>query len=230
MLVMPGSLYLANDRDFVCNSIARAANGQRIMALDMDEQDSFLIDNFPGYVVKATILLPPPTAVFKEIDGDADGFIAEYLDWLKSDMVTEYLSSILLMVYDGINTFIYIPSFSEDSIWINVFLDFMRNTFGLNIGTSAQNGFKYDNNFDTFVMNMMYYYNCINELQYLSGLPTYYLDIPPQIWAKLSFDLLKYGSKGENPSDIYRRIRLDLDQSYLTSAQPIRPLIQFDTE
>lgn len=224
MIAMLGSLYLTDNKDLICRSITDPTKIQRSMALSMDEQSSELENMFPGYVMKATILLPPPSAVFREIDGDYRGFVDEYIGWLNSEMVTDYISSVLLMVYQGINTMIYIPSFSEDSVWVNTLLEFFEKTYGLHIGTSAENGFRYDNNFDINVLNTMYYHNCINELQYLSGLPIYYNEIPSQIWSKLAFDLMKYGGRDEDAMSVYNRIRRD---SSITHSI-VRPAVMFD--
>lgn len=224
MIAMPGSLYLTDNKDLICKSITDPMKIQKSMALSMDEQSSELENMFPGYVMKATILLPPPSAVFREIDGDYRGFIDEYVGWLNSEMVVDYISSILLMIYQGINTMIYIPSFSEDSVWVNTLLEYFEKTYGLHIGTSAENGFRYDNAYDAGVLNTMYYRNCINELQYLAGLPPYYNDIPPQIWSKLTFDLMKYGGRDEDIMSVYNRIRRDSNANHSV----VVPAVVFD--
>lgn len=201
-MIIPGTLYLTDNKELVCQSITNPMNIQRCMVIDLDEQSNDLETMFPKDAVKGTFLLPPPSAVFREIDGDHDGFIDEYISFLKSERVIDYISSILLMVYSGVNTLIYVPSFSEDSVWINILLGFFETEFGFHIGTGANNSFAYDSTKDINVLNLMFMCNCIDVLSYLRDIPLSYTNHPPFLVAKISKELYAYCGD-ENPTTAY---------------------------
>lgn len=201
-MIIPGTLYLTDSKELVYQSITNPTNVQRCMVIDLDEQSNELEEAFPRDAVIGTALLPPPSAVFREIDGDHDGFVEEYLLSLRSENVMDYISSVLLMVYSGINTLIYVPCFSEDSVWINILLTFFETDFGFHIGTSATNGFAYDSTKDINVLNTMFLYNCIDVLSYLRDIPPYYNNHPPFLVAKISRELSMYCGD-DNPSKAY---------------------------
>ena len=55
----------------------------RILCMDMDETSDELEQLFPDKAMKATLLCPPPLAMYKEIDGDQEGFIRAYNEYLE---------------------------------------------------------------------------------------------------------------------------------------------------
>ena len=72
-----GNLYLAEDINFVRTVLSDPMS--RTICMSMDEADDTLEREFPNLVQKSTILCAPPSAIYKEVDGDSEGFINDYL-------------------------------------------------------------------------------------------------------------------------------------------------------
>ncbi|WP_301204361.1 hypothetical protein [Bacteroides acidifaciens] len=221
--MIQGTMFITNEKELVYRTMADPRNHGKCMVLDMDEQDDSLEQHYPTIAAKATILLPPTTAVFREIDGDSQGFIMEYHSWLHNDTVEDFISAIILMMCRGYNVLLYAPSYSEDTIWVNELLKYFEMTYGLHVGTSAENGFVYNPAFDPYNLDMMYFYCCISVMDYLAMIPPYYVNIPLTIMAKLNNDLATF-SGGDEPIDqTYNRIR------YALSINPnMVPAVSFD--
>jgi hypothetical protein len=155
-MIFPGTLFITDSKDLISAAVFDPNKRQRCMVLDLDETSDELKSMFPNDAIKGTVLLPPPSAIFLQIDGDQEGFIFDYEMYLRSNDVVDYISTIIFMIYSGINTLIYIPSYSEDSVWVNVLLGFFEKEFGIHIGTSVTNGFSYNGTQDHYISNLMY--------------------------------------------------------------------------
>ena len=65
-----GNLYLAEDINFVRTVLSDPMS--RTICMSMDEADDTLEREFPNLVQKSTILCPPPSAIYKEVDGELE--------------------------------------------------------------------------------------------------------------------------------------------------------------
>lgn len=209
-MIVRGTVYMTDDLDLIFKALSdpmNRAQGRSIMALSLDEMDSELERQYPYDAFKATCLLPPPTAIFHQIDGDTNAFVEEYTIYLQSDVVTDFLSAVFKSLVNGVNIMMYTPSFGEDIVWINIFLQFMENYYGIHIGTSATNNFIYNPNFDIPLANTMYFYNAMDIIEFMIYTPDNYVVIPNHLVSKIAYDLRGLVGDKENPMDIFFEMR-----------------------
>lgn len=201
-----GTMYLADNVDFVRNTIM---NPNRFtICMDTDETDNILEEQFPNNCQKSTILCVPPKVIYMEIDGDHEGFIREYNLYLESPDVTEFIAGMLAHMHRGYNhdILIYIPDFSEDSVWVNVLMTNIFSRFGITIGTSAQNSFKYDPTYDNVVADTMYMYGYTDIYDYTASTTH---DVPPYaLINKVRYDLAPYTEPGHDPIETFNQIKM----------------------
>ena len=166
-----------------------------MISISLDEADSTLQKEFPNRVVSATVLLPPPSAVFAEIDGDSERFVMEYAAYLDSDVVCEFNAVMLKLLHDGINVIMYIPSFNEDSVWVNQLMINQYTRYGITAGLSAEKGFAYDTRYDYHVYNILYSHDYVDVFDYIIGVNYAIKDIgsfDPNIELKVQRDLSRF--------------------------------------
>lgn len=180
----------------------RLATGT-IMCMDMDETDNMLELWFPEHCQKATLLCPPPLAMYKEIDGDLEGFIQAYNEYLDYDeSVQDFIASMLLYLHIGGDILLYTPSHIEDdAIWVNTLVMYFFTRFGITIGTSATNQAAYDPRYDSVVAVFIYSKGLMDVFDFVNSYLNPYPD--PSIVERLCMDLSRFCGPGDNPMELY---------------------------
>lgn len=180
-MILSGTLYITNSYDLV----TRALQDPIVKILDLDEFGKYLDYRNPN-VIKSTCLLPQPEAVMAEIDGDPERFRLLYMEYLKSDVVMDFVTVILAALHKGINFIIFVPEMSEDSVWVVQLLMYFYTTYGIKIGTSETDNYAYDERYDSSNALLMYMGGFIDPYVFL----TCYVDpIYPFILNKLIRDV-----------------------------------------
>ena len=213
-----GTLYTAEDPNFVRTVLSDPRSNT--ICMSMDETDNTLESEFPNRVQVSTILCAPPSAIYKDIDGKHEEFIQDYNEYLDSPPVTEFIAAMLSFMHRGGNILLYIPEFTEDSVWVNVLILNLYTRFGVTAGMSEDRSFSYDPRYDTVIANLLYYYGYIDIFDYLNSNP----DIVPgqEVWDKVCIDLAPYCLSGENGLNVYSRLKYNIMSG---NVNPNRPLM-----
>lgn len=196
-----------------------------MICMDMDETNQELEQMFPNHVLKATLLCPPPSAMYKEIDGDQEGFIEEYYDYLDhDDSVQDFITTILLFLHVGGNILLYTPALlSDETVWMNTLLLFFFTRYGITIGTSGTSGYNYDQSYDGVVADMLFKHGYINVFDFINSNPYVLPSIDVQ--NKMMQELMPFCGPDEQPMDIYMQMRNSLSQY---GAPLIKPALIFE--
>ena len=200
----------------------RIATGT-MLCLDMDETDNMLEVWFPNHAQKATLLCPPPIAMYKSIDGDSEGFIDEYIRYLKyEESVNDFIASILLFLHLGGNILLYTPSnLGEDTVWLNTLMMFFYTEFGITIGTPTS-ACSYDPSYDSVIPNFMYLHGVMDLMDYIYSSTDIPLD--PIIQSKLRMELAPMTPIGEDPLEIYNIMKFHQAEGLMA----FKPAVTFD--
>lgn len=195
-----------------------------LLCMDMDETDDRLEQWFPNHCQKATLLCPPPIAMYKEIDGDEEGFIQAYNDYLDYDpSVQDFVSSMLLFLHIGGNILLYTPSLiSDGAIWINTLSMWFFTRYGVTIGTPMSKA-DYDPKYDGMIADMLYRKGLMNVFDYINSCVN---PVPPlDIEEKLCLDLELFCPIGEHPMELYYHMRNSL---FNNGIPVIKPAVMFE--
>lgn len=213
-----GTLYTAEDENFV--RVVLSDPRSNTICMSMDESDNSLERDFPSRVQVSTILCAPPSAIYKDIDGKHEEFIQDYNYYLESPPVTEFIAAMLAFMHRGGNILLYIPGFTEDSIWVNVLILNLFTRFGITAGMSADKSFSYDPRYDAVIANLLYYYGYIDVFDFMNSNP----DMLPgrDTWDRLCMDLAPYCLPGENGIGVYSRMKSNI---MMGNTNPNRPLM-----
>lgn len=216
-----GTLYLADDINFV--RLVLSDPTSRTICLSTDEADNTLEKEFPMMVQKATILCAPPSAIYKDIDGDHEGFVNEYTEYLNSSSVTDFIALVLAFMHRGGNVLLYIPSYTEDSIWVNTLLINLLDRFGILAGMSEDKSFSYNPEYDAIIADVIYTYGYISVFDYISSYP--FTEPSPQAIDRLNIDLAPYCEPGQCGAALFCSIKLNI---ICNGANPIvKPAVIF---
>lgn len=222
MVAIKGSLFITDDIIFLRNILMDPMS--RMLCLSLDEVDRSLEREF-NRVVPATILLPPPSAIYAEIDGDSERFINEYNAYLYSEKPTEFIVTILKLLHDGQNAIMYIPSFNEDSVWVNQLMLNFFVRWGITIGLSKEKGFAYDQRYDIPIMEELYRNNYVDPLQFIMETPPGYYPNDPNLAVKLQNDVFCYLQPGESTPWFVENYR---ETVHMNLNPYIRPAVSFE--
>ena len=194
-----------------------------VMCLDLDEEDRMLELWYPYHCQILTVLLPPPNAVYKIIDGDQEEFIKLYTQYLEEDdCVQDSIANILYFLSLGGNIMMYIPSaMVDDAIWVNVLMTFFYTRYGITIGTSDSLA-AYDPRYDSENAIFMYSRGKMNVLDFIRFTRTIIPD--DRILHRLQYDLLQYCGPNETPMDVYNKLL----ESYIAYGPNVRPGLIFE--
>jgi hypothetical protein len=234
-MMILGSVYFVDDEHFevITSQLSimppplkrRPVNGT-LMCLDLDETSTRIEDMFPNHTQKATLLLPPPSAMVKYVDGNQEGFIEDYNYYLEYEpSVQEFISSMLYYLHMGGNILIYTPScLDDDTIWLNTLRLFFFTRYGITIGTSITDKFAYDVNYDQMIDNLLYERDYIDIFDYIHSC-TY--SCPDKevwnVWDKVARDLYIVGGPESDPIVTFITIK----NSITTGVPIVRPAVYF---
>lgn len=186
-----GTLFLADELNFVKAILSDPYSTTLIFSLD--EVDHSLEKDYYR-AIQATVLLPPPSAIFAEIDGDSEKFVTEYREYLSSIVPTDFIVTILKLLHDGIDGILYIPSFNEESVWVNVLLSYLFETYGIKLGTSSTDGFLFDRRYKFKIAEDLFMRNYITALEYVAETygNTYHTYIPETLVDKVYYEIRQF--------------------------------------
>lgn len=159
---MIGTIVFSTNLDYVLSMIGLS----NVCILDMNDMGSALDPCHPQ-ITPATCLLPPPDALVAECDGDAELFTAIYEQYLISDLVVEFVSIVLAVLFRGGTVIMYMENLPEDSIWFNMLLQHLFIHYGLKIGTSIDNPFYLDPRYISSNAELVYMINGMSGPDFL---------------------------------------------------------------
>lgn len=194
-----------------------------ILCIDMSDEDDHLEKWFPHHTQKGTLLLPPPSALYKQIDGDQEGFITEYNNYLDNDQsVKDFVATMLYYMHIGGNILLYTPTeINSGAVWINVLELWFYSRYGITMGTAPDAPFFYDQNYDYIVANELY--TCLGMMSALDFVYSVDADlskVTPANMQRLYQDLQPLVMEGEDPFSILYFIRGNLLSGYPPAYKP----------
>lgn len=214
-MFLSGSIEFTESINVIDDCIRNNLQNQRtdIMILNFEETDSSLSKRFPQMVFNATILLPPASAIYEEINGNREAFINEYISFLSSDSAaSEYISLILYSLHTGCHIVLYIPNMKENMVWLNILSSYFLNQHGVFISNSVGVPSLYDNNFD--IKNVTVLYNCafIPIQEFMIFTPNGYRPDMNDLmtWSKIRTDIAPYVYNPNEIVDTFVRMKQSL--------------------
>ena len=214
-----GTIYLIKDIDFA----RQLLNGPcKYILLNVDDTDHLLSSEFPNQVQQSTILCPPPSVIYREIDGDTDGFVNGYTGYLASKEVDDFISMIMCCLHRGINLLLYVADYSDESVWLNTLLSYIFSTYGIKIGTSKSDKFDFDIRYIGFDIDRMFVNGHMDRFEYMtitphSKAPMFDKDLVNRIRSELS----PFSIPGMDPMYLFDLVK-SKDQNVV-----VRPAIMF---
>ena len=184
-----------------------------MLCIDMDDSDDSIEQQFPLHAQKGTLLCPPPSALYKEIDGDQEGFIMEYNMYLDNDpSVQDFIASMLLYLHIGGHILLYTPTpIDSDAIWLNTLQLFFYTRYGITIGTGINCPSSYDPSFDIKIANMLFAKSYMEVLDFIYSVGANSITmITGDLLSKVLYELEPYCYPGDNPMDLLYCIRNNL--------------------
>lgn len=184
-----------------------------MLCIDMDDSDDSIEQQFPLHAQKGTLLCPPPSALYKEIDGDQEGFIMEYNMYLDNDpSVQDFIASMLLYLHIGGHILLYTPTpIDSDAIWLNTLQLFFYTRYGITIGTGINCPSGYDPSFDIKIANMLFAKSYMEVLDFIYSVGANSITmITGDLLSKVLYELEPYCYPGDNPMDLLYFIRNNL--------------------
>ena len=175
-----------------------------MLCIDMDDSDNSVEQQFPLHTQKGTLLCPPPSALYKEIDGDQEGFIVEYNMYLDNDpSVQDFVTSMLLYLHIGGNIMLYSPTpIDSDAIWLNTLQLYFYTRYGITIGTGINNPSNYDPKYDIQIATLLFSKSHIGVLDFIYSVGGNLTMITGDILNKVLYELESFCAPGDNPMDL----------------------------
>lgn len=183
-----------------------------VLCVDLDDAGEFDLDKkFPYHVQKGTVLCPPPSAIYKQIDGDADGFVREYQSYLANDeLVMDFESTLLIYLKNGGRILIYSPAPIDGGVvWLDILLSHIMNKYGIIVGTDKI-PFTYNPAYEVPNARNLFANNGINVLDFI-----YSVGCEPN---NMGF----YGIM-----DIYGKVLYELEQQFCYPGDDPQELLKF---
>ena len=229
MNMFPGILYIVDNIDNIAGAINANPYGKHVVLnLSEDESATKVADIFRNITQDATILCPPPGATYMEIDGNIAGFKDYYSEYLYSEEVKRFILLILCAIHHGANVYMYIPEFTDESLWIGLLMNHFKSEYGVNIGLVGKR-FLYDPTMISKILYEMYMIDLINPFEFISFLPDMNLGYPNLIY-KLAADLSRFGCETNNVIEFVMQCK-DMQRNtaikYNTDRLLLRPAIIF---
>ena len=176
-----------------------------MMCIDMDDADDSIEQQFPMHAQKGTLLCPPPSALYKEIDGDQEGFIMEYNMYLDTDpSVQEFVASMLLYLHIGGNILLYTPTpIDSDAVWLSTLQLWFYTRYGITIGSGVNAPASYDPKYDVQIATLLFVKGYMQVIDYIYSVGG---DTSRMIYNgtldKVLYDLSLYCAPGDDPKDL----------------------------
>ena len=137
---------------------------------------------------------------------------------------------VLYAVHNGVNVYMYIPEFTNESIWIGLLLNHLKVEFGIDVGFVGKK-FMYDARLADKVLMDLYLGNFINPFEYISYLGGFDY-MYPEVVAKLSMDLVRFGCGTDNVISFITECKAQQNYVYakygMAGPTILRPVIVFE--
>ena len=184
--MLKGSIYVTDDMEMAMN-----LSFSHVIICISDESHNYqdFIKSTKANV--ASVLLPPPEAVMMELDNNLQGFKESYYMHLSQKEPTAFISLILRAIYNGRNILLYLTKQESQLSYINVFMQFFHEFFGITIGTQF-NPYYFDTRFYPVVLNMLFLNDLMTAEEYILELPKDIFINVPDIVIKLAKELNPY--------------------------------------
>lgn len=144
----------------------------KVLAL-MDNANSF----FKGVEIYSTqVLLPPYTALEAENMGDLNTFYSLYYQHLATAECDSCISLILVGLYKGYNILFYVDKDEESMAFVQAFLKYMQDAFGLTIGNKEHQQCAFNTDFEDIIRLKMYFYGYIPASDIVTNIKNKILD------------------------------------------------------
>lgn len=185
---MKGSLYVTNDPQLVLNS----AKDYSIICIsgETDEYQS-LIQATNASI--ATILLPSYDAVMMELDGNVEGFIGSYFNYLSSKEPSMFINLILRAIYNGTNVLLYLTKEESRMNYINVFAKYFADVFGITIGSETTQ-YIFNPAYLPIIFDTLYLNDLMTTAEYIKYFPNTVI-VNPMTATKAAMELSLYVSQ-----------------------------------
>ena len=144
-----------------------------VVVVSLDE-DNDLQQNYPEFsnrINMGTILLPDVESLWSLSSNDFQMFQMQYYTYLKSPEVSEFIFTLIGLMYLGYKIIFYYPD--ETSEVIQYLYAFIEKEFGIHavIPSRPNDGFFYDETRIPIYLSGIYYGGFINANEYLRQMP-----------------------------------------------------------
>lgn len=163
--MLKGTMYITDDKDICINSINNPAS----ILLTLEEGNSiFNLSN--NNITKATILLPPPDVSIMAVDGNAELCTNTYYAYLHLPHVSEFIATIMMVLYRGGNIIIYYPKDEFSELFSGLLTNFFMITYGIMIGNRGIE-YRYDPSFEPINLSTLYSNGFLSPNDFLKEYP-----------------------------------------------------------
>lgn len=188
---MKGSIYITNNQQVVLNS----AQNYSIICMS-GETDNFKELIHATNASVASVLLPPYDAVMLELDGDINGFVNAYYNYLSNNEPAMFISLILRALYNGTNILLYLTDEESKLNYMPVFSKYMHDVFGIIIGTETYQ-FSYNSGYLSVIYDTLYMNELMTSKEYIQSYPVNITNI--NIATRLAIELGIFIPYGGDP-------------------------------
>ena len=206
-----GNLGLIFKADIAANLLF---NDPYVVVVSLDE-DNDLQQTYPEFsnrIHMGTILLPDVESLWSLSSNEFDMFQMQYYTYLKSPEASEYMFTLIGLMYLGYKVVFYYPD--ETSEVIQYLYAFIEKEVGIHavIPSKPNDIFCYDINKIPMYLSGIYYGGFINANEYLKQMPVN-APIPEQIYQKLFIDLSVVAETPEQIRAICDKLKANKNKS-----------------
>lgn len=181
--MLKGQIYITNDKNVVLNMI----NNFTIVIIG--ERDEQLVSQAGANM--ASILAPDYRSLALELDGNIDAFIVSYTSHLAEPECVSYISNMIEHLYRGGNILLYLNKDESEMMYSKIFIQYMRDVYGIYIGMSDTEPFFYDINYNVAICNLLYLHENITVEEFFINYPPS-IEIHDSVIMKLAYEINPY--------------------------------------
>lgn len=187
--MMNGTLNIITDPQLIMQSTVGSPNIKvLVISGNMNESDQFIQATNASLV---SVLLPPPSASMMEMDGNIQGYLESYYEYLNSGHAFMFVCVILRAIYNDINVVLYTTPEESQLSFMSVIAQFFQNQFGITIGTIDQ-PYQFNPNYFSMILEIMYLNNMMTADELLYSYPENIQMQNQYLLTKLYSDIIPY--------------------------------------
>lgn len=210
--MLKGFMNITSDPKF-CFEFSQNTPNTKIISLDEDNSFMELSPSYNANVIMGSILLPTTEAQWAEIDGDIQSYNSLYYMHLSSEPVAEFINTLIGFVYLGGNIIFYCPDFDasglDNSKYIEFIMNYLESAYGIHLGTTPQDTFRYDITCIPMYYIGIYTMNIIDAITFIREYPIDAM-IPDEIYYKIILDTDIYGENLKEKIDYINLLRRNM--------------------